>query len=29
MSKIRELKSNTNNILNFIDVLELFSPDKK
>ena len=29
MSKIRELKSNTNNTLNFIDVLELFSPDKK
>ena len=29
MSKIRELKSNTNNVLNFIDVLELFSPDKK
>lgn len=29
MSKIKELKSNTDNTLNFIDVLELFSPDKK
>jgi hypothetical protein len=29
MSKIKELKSNTNNFLNIIEVLELFSPDKK
>lgn len=29
MSKIKELKSNTQNTLNLIDVLELFSPDKK
>jgi hypothetical protein len=29
MSKIKELKSNTNNILNIVDVLELFIPDKK
>jgi hypothetical protein len=29
MSKIKELKTNTNNNLNFIEVLELFSPSKK
>jgi hypothetical protein len=29
MSKIKELKTNSNNNLNFIEVLELFSPDKK
>lgn len=29
MSKIKELKTNTSNILNFIEVLELFSPSKK
>ena len=29
MSKIKELKTNTSNVLNFIEVLELFSPSKK
>lgn len=29
MSKIKELKTNSQNILNLVDVLELFSPDKK
>jgi hypothetical protein len=29
MSKIKELKTNTNNNLNFIEVLELFAPSKK
>ena len=29
MSKIKELKTNPENILNFVEVLELFSPDKK
>lgn len=29
MSKIKELKTNPDNILNFVDILELFSPDKK
>lgn len=29
MSKIKELKSNTDTTLNLIDVLELFSPEKK
>jgi hypothetical protein len=29
MSKIKELKSNTDTTLNLIDVLELFSPGKK
>ncbi len=29
MSKIKELKTDTQNVLNLIDVLELFSPEKK
>jgi len=29
MSKIKELKSNTQNSINIIDILELFSPEKK
>lgn len=29
MSKIKELKTNPDNILNFVDIIELFSPDKK
>lgn len=29
MSKIKELKTNSQNILNLVDVLELFSPEKK
>lgn len=29
MSKIKELKNNTQNTLNIVDVLELFSPEKK
>jgi len=29
MSKIRELKTNNDNIINLVDVLEMFSPDRK
>ncbi len=29
MSKIKDLKTNPENVLNIVDVLELFSPDKK
>lgn len=29
MSKIKELKTNTQNSINIVDILELFSPDKK
>jgi len=29
MSKIKELKTNPEHILNIVNVLELFSPDKK
>ena len=29
MSKIKELKTTQSNVVNLIDIIELFSPDKK